>query len=212
MVIQPMSRVSSSSMSSFPPDVLPAQTAAIRAGDEDAFRQLFDALHGPLLGFASSFSKDDAVAQDVVQEAFVRLWDRRQRLDEEIPLRAWLFRTVRNLALNIRRDDTTRARLLDDPAAVDSAAAPRATALPDVATEGAELQDRVAVLVTELPNRQREALLLSRVEGLSHAEVAAAMGCAPRTVNNHLVAALSTLRRRLAEVGTLVASLSVWLP
>jgi hypothetical protein len=38
------------------------------------------------------------------------------------------------------------------------------------------------------------------------------MGCAPRTVNNHLVAALSTLRRRLAEVGTLVASLSVWLP
>ncbi|MFN5203556.1 MAG: RNA polymerase sigma factor, partial [Gemmatimonas sp.] len=139
-------------------------------------------------------------------------WDRRQRLDEEIPLRAWLFRTVRNLALNIRRDDTTRARLLDDPAAVDSAAAPRAAALPDVATEGAELQDRVAVLVTELPNRQREALLLSRVEGLSHAEVAAAMGCAPRTVNNHLVAALSTLRRRLAEVGTLVASLSVWLP
>jgi RNA polymerase sigma-70 factor (ECF subfamily) len=102
--------------------------------------------------------------------------------------------------------------LLDDPAAVDSAAAPRATALPDVATEAAELQDRVAVLVTELLNRQREALLLSRVEGLSHAEVAAAMGCAPRTVNNHLVAALSTLRRRLAEVGTLVASLSVWLP
>lgn len=198
------------SMSSLPPDVPPAQAAAIRAGDETAFRQLFDLLYGPLLGFARSIVRDEAVAEDVVQEAFVRLWDRRERLDEEIPLRAWLFRTVRNLALNFRRDTTTRERLLDDPAAADSAAVPRAMSAPDAATEGSDLQGRVSVLVAELPPRQREALLLSRVEGLSHAEVAAAMGCAPRTVNNHLVAALGTLRKRLAEVGTLVASFAVW--
>jgi RNA polymerase sigma-70 factor (family 1) len=197
-------------MSSVPPDVLPALASAIRAGDESAFRQLFDTLYGPLLGFACSFFRDDAAAEDVVQEAFVRLWDRRERLEEDIPLRAWLFRTVRNLALNIRRDTTTRERLLDDPTAADSAAAPRAAAAPDVATEGAELHERVSVLVTELPARQREALLLSRVEGLTHAEVAAAMGCAPRTVNNHLVAALATLRQRLTDAGALVASLAVW--
>lgn len=198
------------SMSSLPPDVPPAQAAAIRAGDETAFRQLFDLLYGPLIGFARSIVRDEAVAEDVVQEAFVRLWDRRERLDEEIPLRAWLFRTVRNLALNFRRDTTTRERLLDDPAAADSAAVPRAMSAPDAATEGSDLQGRVSVLVAELPPRQREALLLSRVEGLSHAEVAAAMGCAPRTVNNHLVAALGTLRKRLAEVGALVASFAVW--
>lgn len=197
-------------MSPLPPDVPPAQAAAIRAGDEHAFRQLFDGLYGPLLGFARSLTRDEAVAEDLVQEAFVRLWDRRERLDEEIPLRAWLFRTVRNLALNSRRDTTTRARLLDDPVATESAAAPRPAAAPDAATEGSELQERVSALVTELPPRQREALLLSRVEGLSHAEVAAAMGCAPRTVNNHLVAALGTLRKRLADVGALVASIAVW--
>lgn len=198
-------------MSSIPPDVLPALATAIRAGDESAFRQLFDALYGPLLGFASSFVRDDAVAEDVVQEAFVRLWDRRSRLEEDIPLRAWLFRTVRNLALNNRRDTTTRERLLDDPTVGDSAAAPRPAMAPDACTEGAELHRHVALLVTELPPRQREALLLSRVEGLSHSEVAATMGCAPRTVNNHLVAALATLRKRLADFGALVASFTVWL-
>jgi RNA polymerase sigma-70 factor (ECF subfamily) len=198
-------------MSSLPPDVSSALSAAIRGGDESAFRQLFDALYGPLLAFARSFTRDDAVAEDVVQEAFVRLWDRRERLDEEIPLRAWLFRTVRNLALNVRRDTTTRERLLGDPLIGDSAATPRPTTAADVALEGAELEARVATLVTELPARQREALLLSRVNGLSHADVATAMGCAPRTVNNHLVAALGTLRRRLAEVGALVASFVGWI-
>lgn len=199
-------------MSSLPPDVLQSHAAAIRLGDERAFRQLFDGLYGPLLGFAQSLVRDEAVAEDLVQEAFVRLWDRRARLDEEIPLRAWLFRTVRNLALNLRRDTTTRERLFDDPTAVDSAAAPRPAAAPDSATEHNELHERVSALMTELPPRQREALLLSRVEGLSHAEVAAAMGCAPRTVNNHLVAALGTLRKRLAHVGALVASAIMWLP
>lgn len=210
LVIGPESRVLPMSMSPLLPDIPSAQVLAIRAGNEQAFRQLFDALYGPLLGFARSLVRDEAVAEDVVQEAFVRLWDRRERLDEEIPLRAWLFRTVRNLALNIRRDTTTRERLLGDPLVADTAAAPRPPAAPDVATEGTDLHARVTLLVTELPPRQREALLLSRVEGLSHAEVAAAMGCAPRTVNNHLVAALGTLRRRLAEVGTLVASMAVW--
>lgn len=198
-------------MSSQFPDVSPALSAAIRGGDEGAFRQLFDGLYGPLLAFARSFTRDDAVAEDVVQEAFVRLWDRRERLDEEIPLRAWLFRTVRNLALNLRRDTATRERLLDDPLVTDTAAVPRPTTAADLTVEGRELQAKVAALLQELPARQREALMLSRVEGLSHADVAAAMGCAPRTVNNHLVAALGTLRRRLADAGTLVAALVGWL-
>lgn len=197
-------------MSSLPPDVSPALSAAFRRGDETAFRQLFDELYGPLLAFARALTREHAVAEDLVQEAFVRLWDWRARLDEQTPPRAWLFRTVRNLALNTRRDSTTRERLLGDPLIGDSAAVPRAEVAADVQVEAGELQQRLSTFVTELPPRQREALLLSRVEGLSHAEAATVMGCAPRTVNNHLVAALSTLRRRLVDVGALVASLVGW--
>jgi RNA polymerase sigma-70 factor, ECF subfamily len=188
------------------PDEYARLLAAVRTGDERAFRALFDALYAPLRRFAFSLVRDAAVADDLVQDAFVRLWDRRERLDDALPVRAYLFRIVRNLALNTRRDAATRRRLLDDPLAHDSAAVPRGFAAPDEAAAGDDLGGKLAGWLDELPPRQREALLLSRVEGLSHAEVAEAMGCAPRTVNNHLVAALGTLRRRLAEAGAMVAS------
>jgi len=186
---------------------LSALGRAIGRGDEGAYRALFDLLYPPLLRFAGSLVRDQAVAEDLVQEAFVRLWDRREQIDVETSVRAYLYRIVRNLAFNHRRDDRTRQRLLGDAAVADTAAVPRAASLPDDSAAAGDLAQRLSGWVDDLPPRQREALLLSRMQGLSHAEVAAAMGCAPRTVNNHLVAALSTLKRRLLDLGTLVASL-----
>jgi RNA polymerase sigma-70 factor (family 1) len=197
-------------MSDFSPDDGSALTDRVRRGDQQAFRQLFDQLYGPVRRHALSLVRDDATAEDVVQEAFVRLWDRRERLEDATPPRAWLYRTVRNLALNLRRDAATRQRLLSDPTVADSAAVSRPATLPDADISGRELGARLTAFIEALPPRQREALLLSRVEGLSHAEVAVAMECAPRTVNNHLVAALSTLRQRLAEAGTMVAAMLWW--
>lgn len=197
-------------MSTSSPDDLSALGVRVRGGDEGAFRQLFDALYGPLHRFALGLVADEAVADDLVQEAFVRLWDWRDRMAEDTPLRAWLFRTVRNLAFNHRRDAATHDRLLTDAAASDSMILPSAGVAPDAAATGHELEARVSVLVQQLPPRQREALVLSRVHGLSHVEVAAAMQCAPRTVNNHLVAALGSLRRWLADAGTMVAAMLWW--
>lgn len=196
--------------SPFSPDVDSVLADRVRQGDDNAFRQLFDQLYGPVRRYAGTLVRDEATIEDLVQEAFVRLWDRREGLKKDTPLRAWLFRTVRNLALNLRRDTATRQRLLADPAVFDSAATPRPAALPDADVSGHDLGSQLASLIDGLPPRQREALLLTRVEGLSHAEVAVTMGCAPRTVNNHLVAALGTLRRRLADAGTLVAALLWW--
>lgn len=199
-------------MSLTSPDDLAGLAVRVRSGDEAAFRQLFDALYGPLRRSAVALVRDAAVAEDLVQEAFVRLWDWRTRLEVETPLRAWLFRTVRNLALNLRRDATSRQQLLTDPMALASAAAPRPAPSPDAGVAGDDLAAQVSALVDELPPRQREALLLTRVEGLSHAEVSEVMGCAPRTVNNHLVAALTTLRRKLVDVGMMAAALLWWVP
>lgn len=192
--------------SQLPVDELAPLLAGVQAGDERAFRALFDALYAPLRRFAFTLVRDAAAAEDLVQDAFVRLWDRRERLDDACSVRAYLFRIVRNLAFNARRDAATQRRLLDDPVAHESAAVPRGFAAPDAIAAGEDLSGRLAGWLDELPPRQREALLLSRVEGLSHAEVAQAMGCAPRTVNNHLVAALATLRRRLVDAGAMVAS------
>jgi len=189
-----------------PLDPLGNLTGLIREGDERAFRVLFDALYDPLLRFARSSVGDTAAAEDLVQEAFVRVWDRRATLDTTQPIRAYLYRTVRNLALNRLRDHRTRERLLNDATITDTAAVPRPMIAPDDRLAGREMGAELTRLVDALPPRQREALTLSRLQGLSHDEVAQVMGCAPRTVNNHLVAALAFLRRELT--GAVVAALA----
>lgn len=167
----------------------------IRSGDATAFEALFRALHPGLVRFAAGFAESAAAADDLVQEAFVRIWERRERLDPARSVRALLFQTVRNLGLNRSRDRATRQAKLDDLGADRTAST--ALPLPDAHAEAADTGEKLRAWLGDLPDRQREALRLTRFEGLSHDEAAEVMGVSPRTVNNHLVRGLRTLRDRL---------------
>ena len=144
---------------------------------------------------ARSLSATAAEADDAVQETFVRLWEHRDRIDPEQSVRAYLVRAVRNRVFNVARDAQTRRTLLDAHAAdaPDAGYAPP----PDEVVVGASLAERLRAFLDDLPDRQRTALALTRFDGFSHAEAAEAMGCSPRTVNNHIVRGLHTLRERL---------------
>jgi RNA polymerase sigma-70 factor (ECF subfamily) len=181
----------------------------LAADDAEALRALFDATYEPLWRSVVRLVGDEAAARDLAQDAFVRVWDRRATLDPSLSLRALLYRTVRNLALNQLRDEQTRRHLLEDPGSAAIAARPRDPAGADQRLEASELAERLQQFIAELPPRQREALRLSRFDGLSHQEIADVMGCAPRTVNNHLVRALEQLRSRLSSIGTVVSALAL---
>jgi RNA polymerase sigma-70 factor (ECF subfamily) len=176
-------------------DLFSVWAARIRKSDPGAFESFFRALHEPLVRFAEGFVKDSQVAGDMVQEAFIRIWDGRDRLDPGQSLKAFAYRTVRNLCLNRIRDVRTREGLLAERYETPGGQ----VAAPDRASEARQLQALLTQWIGELPDRQREALELSRFQGLSHEEVAEAMEVSPRTVNNHLVKALRTLRDRVRE-------------
>ncbi|TVR63183.1 MAG: RNA polymerase sigma-70 factor [Gemmatimonadales bacterium] len=174
-------------------DLLGVWFRRVVQSDPSAFESLFRATRESLVRYAFQITGDEAAAADMVQEAFLRFWQRRREHDPSGSVKALLFRTVRNLALNSVRDGKRRAQLLaegyEPPA--------RATPDPDETLAGQELAGRIRGWMEELPDRQREALTLSRFQGLSHEEIAEVMGVAPRTVNNHLVRALRTLRDRI---------------
>ena len=170
----------------------------LRASDAQALEQLFDAFYGPLCRYARSLLSHPAAAPDIVQEVFVKVWEMRDALDPSRSVRALLYRMTRNRAYNHQRDRSVRQanhRTLPD----DTAATPSALDLPDEAYASDQLADRLEEWIDRLPDRQREALQLSRYEGLSHDEVAEVMEISPRTVNNHLVRALNTLRDRIRD-------------
>jgi len=125
---------------------------------------------------------------------FLDLWLRRTTLDPEQPLRPYLYRMARNRALRHLRDERRRACKRAEQLPKTPPIEPLS---PDDHVASRQLETLLARWLDELPERQREVLVLSRWHGLSHREIARVMGISPRTVNNHMLRALETLRRRL---------------
>jgi len=164
--------------------------------DRDAYEEVFRAMYAPLVRYAASITRSKASARDLVQDVFVSLWESRRTLDPTQSLEAYLYRAVRNRAYNEYRNRRTRSDkerdIRDEP--VGHLSAPPD---PDDAVDAQTLQKNLEVWIAELPERQREALTLSRFQGLSHDDIAEAMDISPRTVNNHIVRALRSLRERV---------------
>jgi RNA polymerase sigma-70 factor (ECF subfamily) len=169
----------------------PGLLKALRSGDPEALARLMDCLWAPLIGYASRILPERTDPQDIVQEAFVRLWARREELREDGSLKALLYTTVRNASLDTVRTRQRRERLR---AAGFRSTAPRT---PYEEVQGAELQRLAAAAVARLPEKRREVFRLVREEGLSYRETAAVMGLSEQTVANHMSLALADLRTYL---------------
>ena len=170
----------------------------LKASDRAAYAEVFEALYQPLFRYVCSLVQARAAARDIAQDVFVRLWDARESLDPSQSLEAYLYRTARNLAYNHRRNRDTR-REKEDDVRDHSDAQPASPPAPDEAMEGEWLEEHLRAGIADLPDRQREALVLSRFEGLSHDRIADVMDISPRTVNNHIVRALKRLRRHVQD-------------
>lgn len=168
----------------------------IRESDEKAFHELFMESYNPLLRYANTFIKDSDAVKDILQEVYAHLWQIRERIDMEKSLKALLYKMTKNRCINyLRAQQSIR---LDELAPAEQPTVEMDSGEIDPDADS-ELERSLSVWIEQLPARQREAFELSRFEGLDHHEIADFMDCAPRTVNNHIVNALKTLRAKLDE-------------
>lgn len=164
----------------------------IATSDKEAFNNLFRSLYPSLVQFALRYTKNRAVAADLTQDAFVVLWKKRDQLDQDFLVKAYLYRIVRNSSLNYIRDHSSRIVGLEE-------AEQQRVEADDFLEESGPDIELLKSWIMELPNRRREAFELSRFEGLHHDEIADVMDISPNTVNNHIVAALEYLKHRHSE-------------
>jgi RNA polymerase sigma-70 factor, ECF subfamily len=170
----------------------------IATGDEPAFRVLARRYAPLALRLARRVMGSSADAEEIVQEALLRLWVNAPRWRPVASFRTWFYRVVINLCLNRKR----RAPFLPLEDVSDPA-----DPTPDAAAgmERREIDRALATAIAELPERQRAAIALTYHEGLSNAETAAALGTSVSAVETLLVRAKRTLRQRLSpmlEVGS----------
>jgi len=162
--------------------------------DRDAFRELFELLHVTLIRFCWRFTQDEEISRDIVQDAFVTLWEKRTTLDPEKSLLAYMYTMVRNKSINSIRDSHYSDGLDANDVLIETGPE------PDEQVNLGMLEEKVKQWIDSLPPRRRQAFKLSRFEGLSHAEIAEVMNLNPRTVNAHLLLALRDLRAKLQSL------------
>jgi RNA polymerase sigma-70 factor, ECF subfamily len=193
--------------------------AALRAGDEDAFRTVVREWHASLLRVAQIFTPSHAVAEEVVQETWVRVLGALDRFEGRSSLRTWVFRILVNTAKTRaqREGRTIPFSTLQDTARVPEAAVEPERFLPedhplhpggwatpprDLPEErllAAETRERIAAAIEELPPNQRAVISLRDVEGWSSDEVRNALDLSEVNQRVLLHRARARVRRALEE-------------
>lgn len=173
--------------------------------DSDAFAVLFDRYIGQVTDHLTRMLRDAGAADDVAQEAFLRVWNRADQWTGQGSFRGWLFRIATNLALNhLRNKKRRREQPLEMPSLYDAAEdenpvpgwmIDRASLGPDVHVEQAEQRQILQRLVADLPEEKREVFEMVHGEELGLGEVAKRLAIPEGTVKSRLFHA----RKRLAD-------------
>ncbi|UCD37460.1 MAG: RNA polymerase sigma-70 factor [Fidelibacterota bacterium] len=166
----------------------------IRASQESALQALFDAYAEPLLDFAFGYVGDVQVCEDIVQEVFVRVWRTRTRLNPELSLKAYLYRSVRNQALKYLRHEKVER---EAEGYLQSLYYHPDTPTPEDELRHAELTVLLDRTIRELPAGCRTIFLMSRFDGLTYSEIAHILDISINTVKTQMGRALAALRKNL---------------
>lgn len=178
-----------------------ALVQAVRMGDEAAFQQIVEAYYANLCSFANTYMKGDDLAEEVVQDVFLSVWERREQWVVSTSIKSYLYGAVRNKALNVlrrvRAEDRITSRVTTDewPLGVGLG---KGSELDRMVT--AEVWGAIRSVIEEMPEKRRVVFLLRWDHGMSYAEIAAATGASVTAVERQLVRALQTLRAALNQV------------
>lgn len=177
--------------------------SALRFGNEAALRQLFDRHYPLLIGDIYRLIPDVSTCQDLAQELFVDLWNKRETLDIHSSLRAYLRRAAVNKSLNyikanrrIQFEETEDLAYLPDTSQQDSGKREKQDTL----------EDALHAAIDTLPEKCRIVFNLSRFEQLSHREIAEKLGISVKTIENQITKAMKMLREAMHKHSELSAT------
>lgn len=161
------------------------------------FQQAFEQYYNPLCNYAYTFLKEFNASEDVVQEVFVKVWEKRQDMIVSDTLRFYLFAAVRNNCLTqLQKVKKTAIVALDDQDVADDTAPIDADSPSEI-----DYPARLESAMNQLPAKCREVFVLSRMSKQSYKEIAEILNISVKTVENQIGKALKILRNYVSEQG-----------
>jgi len=166
----------------------------IQKDDGIAFYNLYERYSKRLYGFVLRYIKQDLDAEEIVQEVFMKIWEARNKIDVYSSFESFLFTVAYNATISLFRKRINEKKYLEHLKSLQ-----QFKTAPDVTDEihFKELNEKVQSLLSELTPRQKEIFELSRIEGLSHDEIAKKLDISVNTVKKHISNTLGFLKSHM---------------
>ncbi len=169
------------------------QLARLKNGDRDSFRVVYNLHVDALYSFVLRFVKSPPLADDIVQESFIRIWVNRESIDPSGSFKGYLYKIARNLVLNLLARTRHENNILTE-VLISSAK------LSNRTEEEVYFNETSQVLkegISKLPPQQKKVIELCKYQGLTYDQVADELQISSNTINAHMVSALRFLKRYL---------------
>ena len=166
----------------------------LKNGEEDAYSYLVESYHHKLCVYASNLIHDDSAAEDIVQNVFVKIWKKRQKLKDDFSIKNFLYRSVHNEFIDQYRKN--RSVLTLQKKYID--------ALETIIEENQDfhlekMMKSVEDAIKKLPPKCEMIFVLSKKEGLTNLEISEHLNISIKTVDNQITKAFNDLRGKLGE-------------
>lgn len=162
---------------------------ALIDGDRPAFKYFFEKYYNPLVAYITTYSHDKWHSEDIVQQAFINLWDDRSKLDENKSPKAYLYAIAYNRYIDTIKKERKREKLLDKV---------WERALRDRIQEDNETTEKriqkMKEIIEALPPRCKEIILMNKLQGFKYKEISEQLGVSIKTVESQMRIAFTKIR------------------
>ena len=173
----------------------------LKNGDQNAFELLFHFYYPGLVMYSTQFTADRMEAEEIVQDFFVRFWQKHQQIIPSETLKHYLFLSVKNGSLNFLKHKKIEEKYIRSMTELSNH---HLVYDPDLYI-ASELQEKIKNAIDLLPEKCREIFIMSRMRGLKNEEIATELNLSKRTVETQISNALKVLRVELKDyVGLLI--------
>lgn len=170
----------------------------VKQGNVKTFEALFHHYYGFLCQYAEKFTQDSDVAEEIVQDFFVGVWEKKEDLKIETSVKSYFFRSIKNRCLNYLQHQKIKTsytqKILTETEFLNSD--------DDVFIE-IDLAKKIEESINSLPEKRREIFKLSRQDGLKYTEIAKKLNISIKTVETHMSLAIKSLRDKLKRYNSL---------
>jgi RNA polymerase sigma-70 factor (ECF subfamily) len=166
-----------------------------RNGDMEAFRKIYETFCDPLYRFAYSYLKESFETEEIIQDVFLKVWEKRAEVDVQKSFKSYLYRITVNKVFNELKHRIVRQKYEQQAMRNDQ----YTDETPESSIQFHELNEKLEKLLDELPAQQRTIFVMSRWKGLSNAEIAEQLNLSIRTVENQIYRATRFIKLHIND-------------